>query len=152
MAKRTKQIDDSREVELKRLGKINGKPVFSTMGQLEMTGADKEGLSSNIKDSQLQGRVNNTVGLVYENAARFASKVFTDIAPAYVIEAEQKSLTERRSQKIIVDWMRKSNFKVIQDGLKTVITVRGKIVAEITADISDDIRRYVEVRIKQENA
>ena len=150
MVKRTKQIDDSREIELSHLGKVNGKPVFTIVGQIKMQPNDVEEALANIKKQKQDSHLVNWARAIITGGAQFANQVFQRVAPESVIEAEQASGSDARMKDKFVGWITKNQFAVIQDGIKTIVKANGKVVAEARAPVQDAMIPILEAEIKRQ--
>jgi hypothetical protein len=150
MGKRTKQIDDSREIELPHLGKVNGKPVFTTVGQINMQANDIEEALENIKKQKEDSKLVNWARGIIMGGAQFANQMFQRVAPESVVEAEQLSGSDARMRDKFVGWMTQNQFTVVQDGIKTIVKANGKVVAEATAPVPDSLVSALEAEIKRQ--
>jgi hypothetical protein len=150
MKKRTKQIDDDREVVLPF--SIDGKQAYTTQGSIDMQGGEKEELSGNIRKQQLQGAIEKHVEAIMENSQRFVQATMWDIAGEKVRElmAECEAETiDDEGMEILASWINEKQFIAIQDGLKTIVKSKGKVLGEMKASLKGVMGSLVEDELKR---
>lgn len=144
MKKRTRQLDDSREILLPKT--INGKQVWTTAGDLApLDPGEKSELSSNIKGNAHKSNILKLAQAVLTNASLFIHDTFAKLNPQLVEELN----TAFDSEALFVaghkfdSWVRREGLNWKLDGLTTVITKRGKVLAEMTAKVDERFAREV---------
>lgn len=150
MKKRTKQIDDSREVILPF--QANGKQAYTTQGSIDMQPHENEELSSNIRKERFRGDVQKQVEAIMENSQRFVQATMFGIAPTKIrdlmADCETESI-DQEGMETMEKWIQDTQFMAIQDGLKTVVKSQGKVLGEMTAKIEGPFRKAVEAELKR---
>ncbi len=148
MKKRTKQIDDAREIVLPF--SIDGKQAFTKAGSQEMQGHEKEELSQNIRRQQTKGGIQKHVEVVMENAQRFLQATMWMVAPNPIKEAlaacEAETATEA-DMDAVTDWINEMQLVSVQDGLTTVVKSKGKVLADMRAKVDATLVEPIEAEI-----
>ena len=148
MKKRTKQIDDAREIVLPF--SIDGKQAFTTVGSQEMQGHENEELSQNIKRQQTTGGIQKHVEGVMENAQRFLQATMWMVAPNPIKESlarcEKETATGDDMDRV-TDWINEMQLVSVQDGLTTVVKSKGKVLADMKAKVDATLVKPIEVEI-----
>lgn len=137
MIKRTKQIDNARQVLLRK-DPING-DIWTTAGELAMGGLDNEKLSSNLKAERSRINIQKIATAVIENAARFFEGCLEDLAPQTVLESYNG--TREDEGRLFQEWIEGAGIGFKQDGLRSLVIYRGKVINELVADVD---HRYVD--------
>jgi len=148
--KRTKQIDDAREIVLPF--QVDGKQAWTTAGSKRMHGAEKEELSSNIRRQQLKGNVQKHVEAVMSNAQKFVQATMFQIAPEKVRIAMARcegNAASEEQMSLIESWINEMQFVAKQDGLTTVVKSKGKVLGEMTAKMDGILKGPVEEELKR---
>jgi hypothetical protein len=130
-------LDDEREVTL-------APGVWTTAGEITMDEGNKEELSHNLRVHRKQALINKLVIRVQVQAAKFLEKTFLELAPQQVVE----SFLGSDGGRLFLDWMEKSGVGFQQDGLKTVVTYKGRVINELVATIPLEHKSAVEQEIK----
>ena len=148
MKKRTKQIDDAREIVLPF--SIDGKQAFTKAGSQEMQGHEKEELSQNIQRQQSKGGIMKHVEVVMANAQRFLQATMWTIAPENVKVALAKCEATTASDaemNLVTDWVNDMQLVSLQDGLTTVVKSKGQVLGEMEAKVDGTLVKLVEEEI-----
>jgi len=124
ITKRTKQIDDAREVLLK-----NG--FHSTVGDLKVQPLHKEQAASNIRATGRMGVVNRIVEQVHQRGADFFQACLEGMLPGRLLGKDLKQ---------IESWLCTEGIIFRRDGLTSVILRQGVVIASQTAQVDG---RYV---------
>lgn len=109
-----------------------------------MSPEDKAHLSQKLRYRKRESVIKEIVDAVQRNAAVFLEATFRQIAPAKVIE----SLDTGKPDGLFLDWMKSSGFAVRQDGLKTVILIKGQVINEMTAHVDLRFEGDVDRKLK----
>lgn len=138
ITKRTKQIDDAREVLLK-----NG--FHSTVGDLKVQPLHKEQAASNIRATARMGTVRRIVEEVQQKGADFFQLCVGELLPRRLIGKDLKQ---------IESWLCTEGYVFKQQGLTSVLLRQGEVIASQTAQVDG---RYVaevlaELQRQQEGA
>lgn len=127
ITKRTKQIDDAREVLLK-----NG--FHSTVGDLKVQPLHKEQAASNIRATGRMGVVRRIVKEVHQKGADFFQSCVSQLLPRRLMD---------KSPEQIESWLCTQGYTFKQDGLTSVLLKQGVVIASQTAQV--DSRYVIEV-------
>lgn len=136
--KRVRQLDDAKEVVL---GGTKKSPVWTTAGELAMSGDDKGELSAKLRAHQRHILVHKAVDQVYQTAATFLEKCLLDMAPQNVADSYTGRIDD--SGALFNEWMSKSPFKFVLDGLTARFFYQGREIAKATAQVDAWIREDV---------
>ena len=154
MKKRTEQIDDDREVLLP--GTINGKQLWKKAGSDKRTPEEADQFSQNLVNHQWRAQIQKMVTKIMTNAQLFAQQATMKLAPAHVVEAvhtmnDPKAdwLHVSRAKTTFASWIDETGYAVVQDGLKTLVMVKGKVVAELVAEVGVAFENDVVAEIKR---
>ncbi len=120
--RRTRQVDDAREV---LLGGTPSHPIHTTTGQLALNGDDKAHLSHNLRARRDRALIAKLVERVQEQAGTFLEMHMRQLAPNNVLN--DAVLFER--------WSVRNGYNFVQDGLVSVLTHKGRVIATMTADV-----------------
>lgn len=132
--KRTARIDDEREVLLFQTP--NG-PVWAEAGAHKLTGDEKSELSAKLKAKAREAEVLKAAQQVQTMAAAFVESTLLSVAPQQVLQSYLSGMSgsEGDGGTLFADWLDKSGFGFRQEGLRSVITYRGKVINEVTATV-----------------
>jgi len=119
ITKRTKQIDDAREVLLK-----NG--FHSTVGDLTVQPLHKEQAASNIRATARMGTVSRIVEQVHQKGADFFQSCLEGLLPGRLLGKDLKQ---------IESWLCTEGIIFRQDGLTSVLLRQGVVIASQTAQV-----------------
>lgn len=122
----------------------DGKPVWVEPKELLPSEDEKLELKQNLLNSKERNAINKMADQVLMNAGRFVQATFYAIAPKDVLRAH-----EREEMALVADWVQVNEYRVIQDGLKTVIKLKDKIIREMKATVSQNCADLVEIRVRQ---
>lgn len=134
ISKRTKQLDDAREVLLK-----NG--FHSTVGGMTVQPLHKEQAASNIRATARMGMVRKVVEAVFNGAADFFRQRMIELVPAGLNCDDETAFN---------DWLCTEGYSFRQDGLTSILLRQGKIVVTQTATVNPSIVAEVLAEIKRQ--
>lgn len=140
LKKRTKQLDDAREVALPDLGKN----VWTTKGELDMQSSEKEELSSNLKGAKHRALIAKLVNTIQQKAAAFFESSVLEMAPSNVARDYMDG-----EGKLFADWLQKSPFMFVQDGLTARIYYHNREIASLPANVPALYRDEVLAEIRR---
>lgn len=135
-------------VEQLQIGEdANGHPIWVETRDLINTAADNEALAHNKLKAANESALQKMVAVVLENATRFTDETFRHVAPRSVIQkADDGDMREWER------WINEVGFHVIQDGLKTVVKMSGRVIREMDANVdkrfAEDVARRVNGYVK----
>lgn len=139
---RVKQIDSQRE---KLLGyATDNSPIWCEAGAHELTGDEKHHLSQNLANNQRAAAVAKSVQEIQRGAAAFMEHSVMELAPANVIESYNSD------GKLFKEWFVNTGFGFKQDGLKSVLLIKGAEVGSMTAKCDPLLKSDIEVMLKFE--
>ena len=145
VVKRTKQIDDNREVIIQP--HPNG-DIWTKAGDLDMSGDDKSHLSHNLRADKLRASIEKMVEEVENNAAAFINNTFLGIAPENVVDSFYNLMVDEGDKgDLFAQWVNDSGWSFFQDGLTTVVKMKGKVVGEMTAKVDQRFAEEVKFNI-----
>jgi len=128
-----------------QIGKTpDGQPVWVEPKELVPTEDEKCELKQNLLNSRERGAIQKLAQAVLLNAARFVQDTFYHIAPNEVI-----ALHESNEMRGVAAWASSVRYEVIQDGLVTVIKVKGKQIRHLHASVSPSCADLVEKRVRE---
>lgn len=122
----------------------DGQPVWVEPKELLPTEDEKLELKQNLLNSRERGAIEKLTHSVIENAARFVQATFLAIAPPGIVRAHENNEMGR-----VAAWAKENQYEVIQDGLRTVVKVRGKVIREFVARVSPACADLVEREVKR---
>lgn len=122
----------------------DGNPVWVDPKELLPSEDEKLELKQNLLNSKERNAINKLTEQVMMNAGRFVQATFYAVAPKDVLRAH-----ERGEMALVADWVQVNEYQVIQDGLKTIIKVKGKVIREMKATVSQNCADMVESRVRQ---
>lgn len=122
----------------------DGQPVWVEPKELLPSEDEKLELKQNLLNSRERGAIQKLTHSVLENAARFVEATFLAIAPTVVVRAH-----EANEMGHVASWASANQYEVIQDGFRTVIKVRGKVVREFVARVSEACADLVEREVRR---
>src|SRR5687768_142410 len=125
MKKRTRQLDDAREVVIGRTA--DGDPIHTTAGELKLNGEDQDKLQDNVNAQAAVGTAEQAARLHINRTAAFLLKFIHDLAPLnvyvdYLHNGEHGEYFEA--------WRYSEGYEFHMDRLYTYIKRNGKVVAE----------------------
>lgn len=128
-----------------QIGKTSdGQPIWVDPKDMIPTDDERIQMKENVLNSHEQGAILKMAQTVFLNAARFVQDTFYHIAPREVITAHEDGEMAK-----VAEWARSVRYEVIQDGLTTVIKVRGKVIRSMAAAVSPACADLVERKIRQ---
>jgi hypothetical protein len=128
-----------------QIGKTpDGKPVWVEPKDLLPTEDEKCELKQNLLNSRERGAIQKLANAVFMNAARFAQDTFYHIAPNEIIAAHESNEMGK-----VAAWASTVRYEVIQDGLVTVIKVKGKQIRQLHAAVSPSCADLVKRRVRE---
>jgi len=128
-----------------QIGKtIDGQPIWVDPKDMVPTEDEKLQIRENLLSSHEHAAVDKLAAQVVLNAARFVQETFYRIAPREVVAAHEDGQMGKVSE-----WVRSAQYEVIQDGLRTVIKVRGKIIRSLVATVQKNCRAMVDRRVRK---
>lgn len=126
---------------------VDGQPVWMEPKDLIPTPDEELERVANTMACREDNFINKMAQAVLENAGRFIQETFLKTASRQGTEAFLKN------QEDAFAWAVKAGYEAIQDGLKTVVKVRGRVVREMTATVApcyrDSVAREVMRLVKQ---
>lgn len=152
MKRRTKTIDDEREIALGI--DLGDKPGFVKAGSLTPSQEDKEKASDNIRLAALKGQIGNLIIDVEHQRAQMLEAVTSQFMPHSIADAMLRAGTaneEITDKKLIADWVDEMQIETRHSGLTTAVRVKGRTIAEFTAklDVDEATKYLVESEIKR---
>lgn len=122
----------------------DGKVVWIEPTDLTPTEDEKCELKQNLMNSRECAAIIKMAHLVIQNAARFVQDTFYRVAPKEVIQYHEAGEMDK-----VAEWVSGVRYEVIQDGLETVIKIKGKVIRAMKANISGNAASLVERKIRQ---
>jgi hypothetical protein len=151
MQKRTIRIDGEREIFLRHAP--DGSPIFTTAADLALSPANKEALSSNLQLQRRFAEVDKLARGVLAGAAAAIQEGVRKLMPPEVLTALEdvrRGKNKQDGETMIREWWKKAGIEVRQDGLKTVLKYRNRVLLEAEPrDIPPSLRGEVARRITQ---
>jgi hypothetical protein len=139
---RVKQIDSQRE---KLLGyATDNSPIWCEAGAHELTGDEKHHLSQNLANNQRAAAVAKSVQEIQRGAAVFLEHSIMELAPPNVLNSY------RGDGVLFKEWFVNMGFGYKQDGLKSVLLIKGTEVGAITAKCDPLLKSDIELMLKFE--
>ena len=146
MVKRTRQLDRAKEVLIRR--NRDGSPVWTTVGDMEMTPDQKAQLSHNLRARQRHAVVAKMAEECFRKAERVLIKTFVDLAPENVLrDFDEKG----EDGQLFREWMAKAGLEVIWENVTFHIKFRDKILVSMPATIDPRFATEVASYIKAMN-
>lgn len=142
LEKRTKRLDDATLVPTK-LNSLTGEVIYAEKGGtngLELTGAQKDELSQNLRDVPRRAFIERLAKEVLEQAHRFFDQEMYQHIPTGVIT---------KGDKAVASWIEEQGFSFKQDGLTSVVLRHGTVVNQMTARLGQRHEALVAAAIKQ---
>lgn len=130
MRKRTRQIDESREIQI---GGTKSHPTWTTAGELAMNGDENVELSHNLRMRRRAEAVNKVVQQLLEGFAAWLETCILDLAPKNVFASYSGRSGD--GQKLFHEWLARVPFKFVMDGLTARFFYNGKELASTTAKV-----------------
>jgi hypothetical protein len=149
ITKRTKQLRDAETLILKSDGTESG-TIHTTQGQYEMQPGDNEELSANLRASRHAAAITRIAEAVYKQAAEFFEATVLSVAKVrapFIFDAYLQG-----DQANLEAWMKKMGFALEQDGLKSIVKMGEKVLADVEAEVEPGWRDDVENFIKSSQA
>lgn len=140
--KRTKQLDDAREVLLS--GSASN-PIWTTRGELELSGDDKKELSANLAAQRRQAALHKHVERVLEGFATFLLEHLYPLAPASIQASFNNS-----DDNSLYRWAQDNGFRFERKGLEAVLLHKGSVIASTKATVDPFYRSDIEQMLKWE--
>lgn len=122
----------------------DGKPVWLDIRELIATPEEKAERQQKTVENRITATVDTAAKLVLKNAALFIEQTFWNIA-----DDTGKRLYADGNAKGAFDYAVQNGVETIQDGLKTIIKVRGKIIREMTAKVAEPWRDRIAQRVNE---
>lgn len=142
LPKRTQQIDNQRE---KLLGyATDNSPIWCEAGAHLLNGDEKHHLSQNLANNLHSASVHKAVLEIQRGAAVFLEHSIMELAPPNVLDSY------RGDGALFKAWFVNTGFGFKQDGLKTVILIKGSEVGSMTAKCDPLLRSDIETMLKFE--
>lgn len=139
--KRVRSLDDAKEVLITH--RADGTPIWTTVGDNRMTGDNKAELSSNLAAARHQAEVVKTMRYVQESASAFFEAMILQVAPQAVLDDYAAHSAGQSKGSLFLEWFEKSGFGYKQDGLKSVVTYKGRVLSEMTATVDPRLAQDV---------
>lgn len=128
-----------------QIGKTrNGEPVWLDPKDLIPTPDEELERWDKTLDSRQRGMIDKAAKLVLMEAIAFLEQTVLATASKSFVEHYQSG-----TEKQVRDTLSHSGYEVIQDGLTTVVKLKGKILREMTADVTPRWRDFVARRVNQ---
>jgi hypothetical protein len=138
--KRTRRLDDERRIQVGTT--LGGEAIHAAVGDILLNTEEQRELSNKLALRPHLVVVRQLAEAVLHNAGCFVTQCFAQLAPADVVDDSY------HGGDIFTNWMDKSGFEVLQDGITTIIKVKGKVVNELTAKVDERFKKDVEVEIR----
>lgn len=127
-----------------QIGKTpDGQPVWVEPRELLPTPEEKMELKEKLLNGREAAAINKMAQLVLQNAARFVQDTFYHVAPNEVIQSHEAGEMDK-----VAHWVSSCRYEVIQDGLETVIKIKGKVIRQMKANVSGNATDLVERKIR----
>ena len=128
-----------------QIGKTpDGKPVWVDPKDMMPTEDEKLQLKENLLNAHEKAAIHKLTQVVLANAARFVQDTFYHIAPRDVVATHEDGEMGK-----VAEWARSVGYEVIQDGLLTVVKVKGKVIRTLAANVGKDCADLVERRVRK---
>ena len=151
MQKRTNRIDGEREIFLRHAP--DGSPIFTTVADLALSPANKEALSANLQLQRRFAEVDKLAKGVLAGAAAAIQEGVKKLMPPEVLTALEdvrRGKNKQDGEAKVREWWKKAGIEVRQDGLKTVLKYRNRVLLEAEPqNIPPSLRGEVARRITQ---
>jgi len=134
LPKRTKQIEDAREVLLK-----NG--FHSTVGGMTVQPLHKEQTTSNLRATARMGLVRRIVEEVHQKAAGFFQQCVEGLLPNLLLDKDPRQ---------IEIWLCTNGYTFKQDGLTSVLLKKDRVIVSQTARVDPALEAEVIAEIKRQ--
>jgi len=117
---------------------VDGQPVWMDPKDLILTPDENLEFLENKKSGRDASLIEQMAKMVIENSTRFVEQTFTNMMPQKIVDG----FLDCKSAKT-VEWIDREGLEVEQDGLKTVVKRKGKVIREMTATIEPKYREDV---------
>jgi hypothetical protein len=122
------------------LGKtITGEPIWMDPKDLIPTQEEQDERWDKTLNSRQQAMIDNAAELVLGNSCVFVEQTLVSVEPRFASVPGPE----------IIHFAAQSGFEVIQDGLKTTVKRRGRILREMTANIPPRWRDHVAKKVNE---
>lgn len=122
----------------------DGKPIWLDLRELIASPDEREETKSKTLENRRLATIDTAAKLVLHNASLFIEETFLAIA-----DDTGKRLYADGNAKGAFDYAVQNGVETIQDGLKTIIKVRGKIIREMTAKVAEPWRDRIAARVNE---
>jgi hypothetical protein len=123
----------------------DGQPIWMDLRELIASPAENEERMSTTYDFRVKAEIDKAARIVLRNAAIFIEQTFNNITP--------KSVMDSSNPGSFLEYAHKQGFAAVQDGLKTVCKVGGKVIREMDANVppkwAESIARKVNEFVKE---
>lgn len=116
----------------------DGSPVWAERKDLDTTikPSEIDELKDNLKEQKLNANVEKIAQSVVAGIQNLMFETFRKIAPRHLKSGVDADI-----------WMHQNGFRFVQDGLKTTVLVKNKVIREAEAKVSPDIAYQVGVAV-----
>lgn len=125
-------------------GTPDGKPIWIDVRELIPTPEESEERWANTLEGRKKTMIDKLARLVLHNAALFIEQTFFNIA-----DKRGRDLYSDNNSRGAFEYALENGIETIQDGLTTVVKVRGKIIRDMTAGITEPLREAVANRVNE---
>lgn len=149
ITKRTKQLRNAEPFILKSDGTDAG-TIHTTKGQYEMQPHENEELAANLRAARHAATITKIAEAVYAQAAEFFEATVLSIAKVrapFIYDAYVQG-----DNRNFMAWMSKMGFALEQDGLKSIVKIGEKVLADVEAEVEPSWREDVERLIRSSQA
>lgn len=128
----------------------DGQDIFIDPKEFILSEDEKLETKENISKTQRDAAVHKLALVALANAEQFFKQVIVATA-----NEEGRNLLTRsmdgtiESNQALMEWVERAGYSCIQDGLETVVKVKGKVVRQMTANPHRDLALDVAKRIMQ---
>lgn len=122
----------------------DGEPIWLDLRELIASPDEREETKSKTLENRRLATIDTAAKLVLHNASLFIEETFLVIA-----DDTGKRLYADGNAKGAFDYAVQNGVETIQDGLKTIIKVRGKIIREMTAKVAEPWRDRIARRVNE---
>ncbi len=122
----------------------DGQPIWMEPKDLIPTREEEQELASNILTGREDGIIQKLAMQVLDKAARFVEQTFLKTA-----SQEDVQIWAAGDSMGAFEWAQRAGYVAIQDGLKTVVKIRGRVIRYMDADMPKRYRESVAKRVKE---
>ncbi len=126
-----------------QIGKTkDGEPIWIEPKDLIPTKDEEQELSANTLSGRKESLVQDLASQVIDKASRFVEQTFLKTASETGLRIWQTGDSVGA-----VKWAQNAGYEAIQDGLTTIVKLRGKVIRDMYAEIDPRYRESVAMRV-----